>query len=52
MELLLIEVKYDQISNVGVIAGSGVERYSSVNTAAGVILVKEPDGNTSFFSDY
>ncbi|MBK1810396.1 tandem-95 repeat protein [Clostridium sp. YIM B02505] len=46
-----VNVKFTQNNQTGNITGAGNEDYSSVNTAAGVILVKQPNGNVSLLSD-
>ncbi|GFZ33597.1 hypothetical protein CSC2_41230 [Clostridium zeae] len=46
-----VNVKFTQNNQTGNITGTGNEDYSSVNTAAGVILVKQPNGNVSLLSD-
>jgi LPXTG-motif cell wall-anchored protein len=46
-----VNVKFTQNNQTGNITGAGNEDYSSVNTAAGVILVKQPNGNVSLLGD-
>ncbi|MDP4145917.1 MAG: Ig-like domain-containing protein [Bacillota bacterium] len=48
----VVQVQYNQKSDAGTVTGAGNETYSSVKTAAGVILTKDTDGSVSLLQDY
>ncbi len=45
-------ITFVQNSKAGEITGEEEEVFNSVKTAAGIILIKQPDGTESFLSDY
>ncbi len=47
-----VQVTYKQNGYAGEVTGAGNEAYSSVNTAAGIILMKDTEGDTAFLNDY